>query len=60
MVPGGDRSRFASGVTYGSVPEGASEDAAAIPLVTGTTYEVILFRGTPDNASIAALEEFTP
>jgi hypothetical protein len=49
-----------SGVIYGSVPAGASEDAPAIPLVSGTTYEVILFRGTPANAIIAAVEEFSP
>ncbi len=51
---------IASGVTYGSVPSGASQESPALPLLTGTTYEVILFRGTPDNATIAAMEEFTP
>jgi hypothetical protein len=51
---------IAPGVTYGSAPAGASEDAPAIPLVSGTTYEVILFRGTLANATIAAIEEFTP
>ncbi|MEX2110139.1 MAG: hypothetical protein WD802_06030 [Gemmatimonadaceae bacterium] len=51
---------IAPGVTYGSVPAGASEDAPAIPLVSGTTYEVILSRGTPANATRAAIEEFTP
>lgn len=51
---------IAPGVTYGSVPAGASQDAPAIPLVSGTTYEVILFRGTEANAIIAAVEEFTP
>ena len=51
---------IAPGVTYGSVPAGASQDAPAIPLVSGTTYEVILFRGTEANAIIAAIEEFTP
>jgi hypothetical protein len=51
---------IASGVTYGSVPSGASQESPALPLLTGTTYEVILFRGTPDNATIAAMEDFTP
>jgi hypothetical protein len=51
---------IAPSVTYGSVPPGASEDAPPIPLVSGTTYEVILFRGTPENATIAAIKEFTP
>jgi hypothetical protein len=50
---------IAPGVTYGSVPAGASEDAPAIALVSGTRYEVILFRGTPENATIAAIKEFT-
>lgn len=56
----GSGAGIASGVRYGSVPGGATEDAPAIPLVSGTVYEVILFRGTSANATIAAMGEFTP
>jgi hypothetical protein len=51
---------IASGVRYGTVPSGASGDGPAVALVQGTTYEVILFRGTAQNATIAAIREFTP
>lgn len=51
---------FAPGVQYGIVPPGASSAEPATPLVSGTTYEVILFRGTPETATIAAIKEFTP
>jgi hypothetical protein len=49
-----------SGVKYGTVPSGATENAPALTLLAGQTYEVILFRGTLDDATIAALEAFTP
>jgi len=49
-----------SGVTYGVEPPGGSEDGPAIPLVSGTTYDVILFRGTSEDATIAGMREFTP
>ena len=51
---------IAPGVQYGIVPPGATADGPATPLVSGTTYEVILFRGAPENAAIAAIKEFTP
>ena len=51
---------IASGVRYGTVPRGAVAPDPAIPLQAGTTYEVILFRGTEDDAIIIAIEEFTP
>ena len=51
---------IASGVQYGTVPPNATADEPATPLVTGTTYEVILFGGTPQNPFIAAIREFTP
>jgi hypothetical protein len=51
---------IAPGVQYGIVPPGATASEPARPLVSGTTYEVILFRGTPETATIAAIKEFTP
>jgi hypothetical protein len=51
---------FASGVHYGTVPAGATAQESAKPLVSGTTYEVILFRGTSESGAIAAIKEFTP
>jgi hypothetical protein len=51
---------IAPGVQYGTVPPDAVSDEPALPLVRGTTYEVILFRGSPQNAIIAAIREFTP
>ena len=51
---------IAPGVRYGTVPPNAIADDPALPLVRGTTYEVILFRGTVQNPTIAAIREFTP
>lgn len=51
---------IASGVRYGTVPEGAVEDEPATPLVEGESYDVIVFRGTGDNLAIAGVENFTP
>jgi hypothetical protein len=51
---------IASGVQYGIVPPGATSSEPARPLVSGTTYEVILFRGTSETATIAAIKEFRP
>lgn len=51
---------IASGVTYGTVPPGASANEPATPLQAGTTYEIILFRGPAGSEVMIALEEFTP
>jgi hypothetical protein len=51
---------IASGVRYGTVPPNAVAEDPALPLVAGTTYEVILFRGTMQDATVAAIREFTP
>lgn len=51
---------IASGVTYGTVPAGATADEPATPLQAGTTYEIILFRGPAGSEVMIALEEFTP
>lgn len=49
-----------SGVKYGTVPSGAEEGTAPVALLAGHTYEVILFRGTEDDAVIAGIQAFTP
>jgi hypothetical protein len=52
---------IASGVQYGTVPPNGAADEPALPLVPGTTYEVILFRGTSlQDATLAGIREFTP
>jgi hypothetical protein len=56
----GSGAGIAPGVQYGVVPSGATASEPATPLVSGTTYEVILFRGTSETATIAAIKEFTP
>jgi hypothetical protein len=52
---------IASDVRYGSVPPNGTSDEPALPLVPGTTYEVIVFRGSNlQTAVIAGIREFTP
>jgi hypothetical protein len=51
---------FGPPVTYGTVPTGATAPGPATALLAGTTYEVILFRGTEQSPVVAALHEFTP
>lgn len=51
---------IASGVTYGTVPPGAVEDAPATPLVEGSRYDVILFRGSGAGVAIAGVASFIP
>jgi hypothetical protein len=48
------RGDFSAPVTYGELPTGATEDAAAIPLVRGTAYSVALsFPGDEFNCGIS-------
>lgn len=50
-------------VTYGVVPAGATELDTPVPLMVGTTYDVILFRHTgpgDDDGEIVTIQEFTP
>lgn len=56
--PGGQG--IASGVRYGTVPEGAAEDEPATPLVEGESYDAIVFRGTGGDLTVAGVENFTP
>ena len=49
---------FGPGVRYGVVPTGAREDAPAIALVSGRTYDVSLF--SKDFGLLVANREFTP
>jgi hypothetical protein len=43
-----------SGVTYGQVPSGGDQVAAAKPLVTGTTYDLVLWMVVPASTSCGA------
>jgi len=49
-----------SGVKYGTVPPGATEETPPLTLLAGRTYEVILFRGTQDDGVIAGLKALPP
>jgi hypothetical protein len=52
---------IAPGVRYGVVPQGAVQDAPAIPLQAGRAYEAILFSGTTqDTMTLIARRTFTP
>jgi hypothetical protein len=53
---------IAPGVTYGTVPTGASElGKPAAPLVAGRTYAVTVFRATADDDAVTAGQTtFTP
>jgi hypothetical protein len=56
-----DLDGIAPSVTYGVLPQNASQYAPAIPLLPGVTYDFILFSGTSEgNMKIIALREFTP
>ena len=50
-------------VTYGVVPEGATELTAPTALVAGVIYDVILFRFTgpgDDDGELIVIQTFTP
>lgn len=51
---------IASGVTYGTVPAGAVQDAPATALVNDTSYDVIVFRESGDDVVIAGVANFIP
>lgn len=51
---------IASGVRYGTVPPGAREDSAAVPLVAGRGYILYVAKGPDDDLQLAALKSFIP
>lgn len=52
---------IAPGVRYGVLPQGAIQLDPTEPLLTGKTYDAILFSGTTENnMQLIALRTFTP
>lgn len=45
-------------ITFGTVPEGASELQPAEDLIVGRTYEVVLWRAVPESSTATCVERF--